>query len=151
MRAVVLFIASAGFVGYIPFASGTFGSLAAVPLFFVTIPLAASPLVYVALYAAAVAVACWAAGRADQLLAEQDSSKIVIDEVVGYLAATMFLEPTWTAAWVAFFIFRIFDVIKPFPASYADRELHGGVGVVLDDVISGFYANLTTRLVLLLL
>jgi phosphatidylglycerophosphatase A len=149
MRQLVLFVASAGFVGYIPFASGTFGSLVGIPLFFATAPLSASPLLYLTLYVAAVAAACWAAGRADHLLAEQDSSKIVIDEVVGYLAATLFLEPTWTAVWVAFVIFRLFDVIKPFPASYADRELHGGVGVVLDDVISGLYANLATRLVLL--
>jgi phosphatidylglycerophosphatase A len=106
---------------------------------------------YLTLYVAAVAVACWAAGQADHLLAEQDSSKIVIDEVVGYLAATLFLEPTWATVWIAFLIFRVFDVIKPFPANYADRELHGGLGVVLDDVISGLYANLATRLVLLFL
>ena len=151
MRQLVIIIASAGYVGYIPFASGTFGSLVGIPLFFASAPLATSPILYVTLYVIAVAIACWAAGRADHLLAEQDSSKIVIDEVVGYLAATLFLEPTWTAVWVAFLIFRVFDVIKPFPASYADRELHGGVGVVFDDVISGLYANLATRLVLLVL
>lgn len=151
MRQLVLIIASACYVGYIPFASGTFGSLVGIPLFFATAPLAASPALYLLLYVVAVGVACWAAGQADHLLAEQDSSKIVVDEVVGYLAATLFLEPTWTAALIAFFIFRVFDVIKPFPASYADRELHGGVGVVLDDVISGLYANVATRLVLLVL
>ena len=148
MRQLVLFIASAGFIGYIPIASGTFGSLVGIPLFLATAPLATSPVLYLTLFVAAVAVACWAAGQADHLLAEQDSSKIVIDEVVGYLAATLFLEPTWTTIWIAFLIFRVFDVIKPFPASYADRELHGGIGVVLDDVISGFYANLATRRVL---
>lgn len=149
MRQVVLFIASAGFVGYIPVASGTFGSLVAIPLFVVLAPLAASPVLYVSLYIVAVAVACWAAGQADALLGEQDSSKIVIDEVVGYLAATLFLEPSWTSVCVAFLIFRVFDVIKPFPASYIDREVHGGLGVVLDDVVSGLYANVATRLVLL--
>jgi phosphatidylglycerophosphatase A len=148
MRQFVLFVASAGFIGYIPIASGTFGSLVGIPLFFATAPLAASPVLYVTLFIVAVALACWAAGQADHLLAEQDSSKIVIDEVVGYMAATLFLEPTWTTIWVAFLIFRVFDMIKPFPASYADRELHGGMGVVLDDVISGLYANLATRLVL---
>ncbi len=151
MRQLVLLIATAGFVGYAPIASGTFGSLVGIPLFFATAPLSTSPIIYLTLYAMAVAIACWAAGQADHLLGEQDSSKIVIDEVVGYMAATLFLEPTWTTVWVAFVIFRIFDVIKPFPASYADRELHGGIGVVLDDVISGFYANLATRLVLAIL
>jgi phosphatidylglycerophosphatase A len=148
MNQLVLLIASAGFIGYIPIASGTFGSLVGIPLFFATAPLSTSPVLYLTLFIAAVGVACWAAGRADHLLAEQDSSKIVIDEVVGYLAATLFLEPTWTTVWIAFVIFRVFDMIKPFPANYADRELHGGVGVVLDDVISGLYANLATRLVL---
>jgi phosphatidylglycerophosphatase A len=148
MRFLVLFLASASFVGYIPVASGTFGSLVAIPLFYGFAPLASSPVFYVSIYVVAVGIACWAAGQADTMLAEHDSSKIVIDEVVGYLAATLFLEPTWKTVCVAFLIFRAFDIIKPFPASYFDREVHGGIGVVLDDVISGLYANVATRLVL---
>ncbi len=146
MRAVILFLASAGYVGYIPVASGTFGSLVAIPLFlgFDALRTASVPL-YLLTYVAAVAAACWIAGRADDYLQEHDSHKIVIDEVVGYLAATLFLEPTWRHALAAFVIFRALDVIKPFPAGYIDEHVPGGAGVVLDDVVSGFYSNLVLR------
>ncbi|MGH7787098.1 MAG: phosphatidylglycerophosphatase A family protein [Candidatus Binatia bacterium] len=149
MRRLILFLASAGYVGYIPVASGTFGSLVGIPLFWLTASWwHASATLYVLLYVAAVAGACWIAGRADALLQEHDSHKIVIDEVVGYLGATLFMPPTWEHTVVAFFIFRLFDVIKPYPAGAIDRAMPGGRGVVLDDVVSGLYANLATRLLL---
>jgi len=142
MRAVVIFLASAAYVGYIPVASGTFGSLVAIPLFWTFDGLrVTSAALYLLTYVAAVAAACWIAGEAERHLHEHDSHKIVIDEVVGYLAATLFLTPTWTHALLAFFIFRALDVIKPFPANYIDANLPGGAGVVLDDVVSGLYSN----------
>ncbi|OFV87681.1 MAG: hypothetical protein A3J75_03010 [Acidobacteria bacterium RBG_16_68_9] len=152
MRVLLLAIASVGFVGYIPIASGTFGSLVAIPLLWVVDPLRQiSAPAYVFGYLLLVVAACWVAGRAEALLQEHDSHKIVIDEVVGYLGATLFLQPTWRNALLAFLIFRVFDVVKPFPASYVDRRLSGGAGIVLDDVVAGLYSNLVTRLVLLLL
>jgi phosphatidylglycerophosphatase A len=152
MRAVVLFLASVSYLGYIPIASGTFGSLVGIPAFWAFDPLRhASTPAYLAAFAAMVLGACWLAGRAEALLREHDSHKIVIDEVVGYLAATLFLEPTWQNTIVAFFAFRAFDIVKPFPASYADKHMAGGYGVVLDDVISGLYANAATRIVMLMI
>ena len=146
MRAAVIFIASVAYLGYIPVASGTFGSLAAIPLFWVFDAIAktsaaASLLAFVAL----VAGACWIAGKADGYLNEHDSHKIVIDEVAGYVAAILFVPLTWQTAVAAFFIFRVLDVVKPFPAGYIDANLPGGPGVVLDDVVSGFYSNLVVR------
>lgn len=149
MRSVVVFLASAGYIGYIPIASGTFGTLVAIPLFFgfdamraVSVPL------YLLTFVTAVALACWIADQADTLLHEHDSHKIVIDEVVGYLAATLFLAPTWSHVLWAFFIFRLFDVIKPFPANYIDEHFPGGYGVTLDDVVSGLYTNLAIRVLI---
>ena len=149
MRTLVLVLASVGYVGYIPVASGTFGSMVAVPLFwgFDTLRAASVPL-YLLTYVAAVAAACWIAGQAETYLQEHDSHKIVIDEVVGYLAATMFLQPTWVHALAAFVIFRALDVIKPFPAGYIDKNFPGGYGVVLDDVVSGIYSNLLVQLLI---
>jgi phosphatidylglycerophosphatase A len=143
MRALIIFLASAAYVGYIPVASGTFGSMVAIPLFwgFDALRAMSVPL-YLLTYVAAVAAACWIAGKAEEYLHEHDSHKIVIDEVVGYLAATLFLHPTWTHALLAFFIFRALDVIKPFPAGYIDAHFPGGYGVTLDDVVSGLYTNL---------
>ena len=149
MRALVLFLASAGYAGYIPIASGTFGTLVAIPLFWGFDALRATSIpLYLLTYVAAVAAACWIAGQADEYLHEHDSHKIVIDEVVGYLAATLFLAPTWRHALAAFFIFRVFDVIKPYPAGYIDQNVPGGTGVVMDDVVSGIYSNLALRVLL---
>jgi len=86
------------------------------------------------------------AGRAETLTQEHDSHKIVIDEIVGYLGATLFLAPTWEHTLLAFFIFRALDVLKPFPAGWIDKHMPGGAGVVLDDVVSGLYSNVITRL-----
>ncbi len=149
MRAVVIFLASAGYVGYIPVASGTFGSIAGIPLFFGfdALRIASVP-IYLIAFVAIVAGACWIAGKAEKFLNEHDSHKIVIDEVAGYLAATLFLTPTWTHVLLAFFIFRALDVIKPFPAGYIDAHVPGGAGVVLDDVVSGFYTNAAVRVLM---
>lgn len=145
-RRLVLFLASGGFVGYIPVASGTFGTLVAFPLFWLYDPLQqVSVPLYLAAYVAMVALACWIAGRAEALVNEHDSGKIVIDEVVGYLGATLFLAPTWEHTLLAFFVFRALDVLKPWPAGWIDRHMQGGSGVVLDDVVSGLYSNAVTR------
>src|SRR5574341_1832407 len=138
MRPLVVFLASAAYIGYIPFASGTFGSLVGIPLFWGFDALrAASVLVYLLAFMLLVAGACWIAGKADEFLNEHDSHKIVIDEIAGYVAATLFLTPTWTHVALAFVVFRALDVVKPFPAGYIDEHVAGGSGVVLDDVVSG--------------
>jgi phosphatidylglycerophosphatase A len=151
MRRLVIFLASAGYLGYIPVASGSFGSLVGIPLFwgFDRLRTASVPL-YLLTYVAAVAAACWIAGQAEEFLHEHDSHKIVIDEVVGYVAATLFMTPTWTHAALAFLIFRVLDIVKPFPANYIDKNFPGGYGVVLDDVVSGIYSNLALQLVIAL-
>jgi phosphatidylglycerophosphatase A len=151
MRLLVIILASAGFVGYIPVASGTFGTMVAVPLFWGFDALRATSVpLYVLTYFGLVAAACWIAGLAEHYLQEHDSHKIVIDEVVGYLAATMFLAPTWPHAVAAFFIFRALDVFKPFPAGYIDQHFPGGYGVVLDDVVSGIYSNVLIQLLIVM-
>jgi phosphatidylglycerophosphatase A len=149
MRSLVILLASAGYIGYIPVASGTFGSLVGIPLFFGFDALRGTSVsLYILTFCAAVAAACWIAGQAEALLNEHDSHKIVIDEVVGYLAATLFLAPTWTHALLAFVIFRVLDVVKPYPAGYIDANFPGGYGVVLDDVVSGFYSNAAVRVLI---
>jgi len=107
-----------------------------------------SPTLYVVTFVALVLAACWIAGKAEELLHEHDSHKIVIDEVIGYFAAMLFLEPTWSHAVAAFFIFRALDVVKPYPANYIDAHFPGGWGVTLDDVVSGLYSNLVLRLLI---
>lgn len=152
MRSVILFLASGGFLGYAPVASGTFGTLAGIPLFWALCALReVSVLLYVGVVVAFVLAACWIADEAETALQEHDSGKIVIDEVAGYIAATLFLEFTVVNVIVTFLVFRFFDIVKPFPASYIDKQFPGGVGVVLDDVVAGMYTNVITWLFLLCL
>ncbi|MDX2166209.1 MAG: phosphatidylglycerophosphatase A [Deltaproteobacteria bacterium] len=146
MHRLTLLLASGLYTGYMPVASGTWGTLVAIPLFWLFAAWQEAVLLTLVTWVAAVAGACWIAGRAETLLGEHDSGVIVIDEIVGYLAATLFLPPTWGHTILAFFVFRALDVLKPFPAGWIDRRMPGGSGVVLDDVVSGLYSNVVTRL-----
>lgn len=146
-RRAIIFLASGAYLGYAPVASGTFGTLAGVALYPVFDALRAfSTVVYLLVFAGLVAGAIWIAGEAETLFGEQDSGKITIDEIAGYITATLFIAPTLATIAASFLLFRLFDVVKPWPARFFDRELHGGAGVVLDDVFSGLYANLVLRL-----
>ena len=149
VRTFVIVLATAGGVGYAPIASGTVGSLLALPL----VPWIArmrddSWPTGLALVAAIVAVAVWAAGQAEAIFGGKDHSRIVIDEIAGMATAALFAPATWLAAVLVFVAFRIFDVVKPYPAGAIDRHGRGGFGVVGDDLVAGAYAGLLTRVIL---
>jgi phosphatidylglycerophosphatase A len=145
-------IATVGPVGHVPFAPGTAGSLAALPLLPGLAALRArSGLAYGVALVVVVGLAVWAAGRAEHALGGHDHSTIVIDEVAGVVVAGVLLPGTWAAAALAFALFRLFDVVKPFPADFIDARVRGGLGVVGDDVVAGVYAGLAGRVILWLL
>jgi phosphatidylglycerophosphatase A len=149
VRTFILFLATGAYSGYAPVASGTVGSLVALPFIFLSAQLLhVSPVLQVVVLILAIVGACWVAGAAEQYLGEHDSGKIVVDEIVGFLTATALLEVTLPRLLVAFFLFRLFDILKPPPARYFDQQVPGGVGVVLDDVCAGIYANLIVRVLL---
>ena len=148
MDRVVIFLASGAYVGYIPIASGTFGSLLALPLLVGLARSAWSPAAIVALIAVASILAMPVCGRADRIYGQSDSSRIVLDEVCGMLIAGALLPPTVWALGLAFAAFRLFDIVKPFPAGHFDRQVKNGVGVVADDLVAGIYANLVVRMLL---
>ena len=149
VRALAVALATVGGVGYAPIASGTAGSLVALPVLpFLSALRDRAPAIYAALVLALIAVAVWAAGRAEDAFGGKDHSYIVIDEVAGLVVAGAFLPATWLAATVAFVLFRVFDVVKPFPARQIDGGVKGGLGVVGDDLVAGLYAGLVTRLCL---
>lgn len=151
MKRVAVALATVGGVGYVPLAPGTFGSLVTAPF----LPALAAlrdraPLAYAVLVVAVAAVAVWAAGVAEEVFGEDDS-QIVVDEVAGLVVAGIFLPATWLATGVAFVLFRVFDVVKPWPASFFDGRVERGLGVVGDDLVAGAYAGLATSLLLGLL
>lgn len=90
------------------------------------------------------------AGEAERLFGKKDCQIIVIDEVVGVFFTMFLLPPTWAYLIAGFFIFRFFDIAKPFPARWIDRNLKGGTGIVLDDIVAGIYSNLTLWLLVFL-
>lgn len=137
-------IATCGPVGNIPVAPGTFGSLAGLLLYF---PLSLLPPgVALGALAALTLLAIWAAGRAAQVIGAKDPGCIVIDEVAG-MAVTLFALPfsPWLAV-AGFALFRLLDILKPFPVGYLDKNLKGGPGIVLDDVAAGIICNLVLHL-----
>jgi phosphatidylglycerophosphatase A len=90
----------------------------------------------------------WIADAAGQIYGVADDGRIVIDELIGYLVTVAFLPWSWNAAILGFFWFRLFDIFKPPPAGWLDKNLKHGVGVVLDDFAAGIYAAIALRLTL---
>lgn len=137
----VKFLATWGGSGYAPVASGTFGTLAAIPFYLLLAHL--SPPLYLLTLTAFFFLACWVSGRAEIIFQEQDCGKIVIDEVVGYLVTMTAIPLDWRYVVAGFFLFRFFDIAKIPPARWFDRQLKNGYGVVLDDVAAGVYSWLS--------
>jgi phosphatidylglycerophosphatase A len=141
-----LIIASVCGIGYIPLAPGTFGSAAGLVLWAL---MPASTTVHVVAILVMFAVGSWSATGAEHHFGRTDPGQVVIDEVLGMLI-TLFMNPVgWLGASAAFVLFRLFDVVKPFPANRLER-LPGGVGVMADDAMAAIYANLTLRALLAL-
>lgn len=131
--------------GKAPVASGTFGSLAALPFGWVLMHytgltglLIASVIVYF--------IGVWAAKTVMDELKVEDPGLIVIDEVVGQWLALATAPMTFAGCMAAFFFFRLFDITKPYPACWADSKLHSATGVMLDDVFAGVYAAIAVFL-----
>jgi phosphatidylglycerophosphatase A len=145
---LVLFIASGAYAGAVPVAPGTFGTLMALPLwwFFNQLP-AGLYLVFLLLL---ILVAFWSAGEAERILHQVDSGVIVIDEIVGFLLTTVLISFSWPRFIAAFLLFRFFDILKPFPVNWCDKNLHGGIGIVVDDLVAGIMAYIVLRLLLVI-
>ncbi len=144
MKRMVIFLSTGCFTGYSPFAPGTTGTLAAIPIYFFLSRL--SPLYYMAILLGFVYIAVWASDRAEVIFQSRDCSNIVIDEMVGFLVAMFMVSPNLRNILLGFFLFRALDIIKPFPIRAFEERVRGGYGVVLDDIIAGFYANLIIQI-----
>lgn len=140
----ILFVACGGYIGYIRWAPGTWGSLVGLGLIFC---ISGLPLIwYLVLCAALFLLGAWTSQLASEHLRESDSSKIVIDEIVGMLITMIGIPMTgyWLA--IGFILFRFFDIVKISPARYLDSQLKNGWGVMLDDVVAGIYGNIILQI-----
>jgi phosphatidylglycerophosphatase A len=140
----VMFLATGAYVGRIPFASGTFGSLVGLPFVYLLSrtdwPVALIFTVILVLFSVRVA------HLAEQQLQAKDPGCIVIDEIAGMCVTMLAIPLTVTTGLAGFFLFRILDVIKPPPARQVENRLRGGWGVVMDDVVAGIMANIILRI-----
>ena len=149
MDRLLMFIATGAGSGYLPKAPGTWGTLVGLLLWW---PLAGLSLTaYLATVAVLFIVGVASAGAAEKILDRGDPGVVVIDEIVGVLIALAAVPLHPAAALAGFALFRLFDIAKPFPVGWADRHLHGGLGIMLDDVAAGLYALLVLHLGLWLL
>ncbi len=131
-------------VGYCPFASGTAGTIAAVPIYLVLYRLG-WPL-YALTWFALLALSFWASEMIRVQTGRDDPSEVVVDEVVGFLLAMFLLPPTCGNIFWGFLLFRIFDIIKPEPARFFDKKVHNGIGITMDDVVAGMYTAIVINL-----
>jgi len=148
-RRLVLFLASAGGLGYLPAAPGTWGTLGGVLLSLGWLRLPGW--LYFLTVAAFFFLASWLAGQVESLLQKRDPGVVVVDEVLGYLISLATFPPQWPYLVAGFVLFRIFDIAKPYPASFFNNRAQSGYDVVLDDVFAGVYANLCLQIVRLAL
>lgn len=123
--------------GYLPKAPGTWGTLIAFPIHFLIFRL---PLpIYFSILGGIFLLAVFTSGSAEKILDYADPGCVVIDEIIGMLIG-LIASPANPVVWaLAFVVFRFFDIVKPFPINFFDQRFHGGLGIVLDDVMAGIY------------
>ena len=131
-------------LGTMPFAPGTFGSLLGLLYYWLMYPLGWG--IYIALTLLATVFGFWLCGRVSKDMGVHDHGGIVWDEVVGILLTFLFVTPSLSVMVVGFLLFRIFDIWKPWPISFIDKSVKGGVGIMMDDVVAALPAWLCLQL-----
>ena len=143
MQRLGLFVATCGYIGYAPIAPGTFGSAAGLALFY-AVRASGSTAVELITIVALFAIGIWSGTVAEHHFGGVDPAPIVLDEVVGMLITLALLPVTTAGAIVGFLLFRVLDVVKPWPSARFEK-LPGGLGVMADDGMAAIYGNLVMR------
>ena len=144
----VMFFATGCMIGYIPYAPGTFGSILGLSFCFL---LSKTDLFFaIGLNAIFIVLAVWIAGKAEHIIKENDPGCVVIDEISGMMLTLMGLSFNFISVVAGLLVFRILDILKPFPIRFLEKKFTGGIGIVIDDVAAGICANLIIRAVFLI-
>jgi phosphatidylglycerophosphatase A len=131
------------YVGYLPFIPGTFASLAALLLFYL---IKDTVLLYLTFTFSLLILGFLISGRAERIFNKKDHRSIVIDEVCGMLLSLLFIPYELKFVVIAFFVFRLMDTVKPYPADRL-QDLKGSLGVMSDDIVAGIYTNIILQIV----
>jgi phosphatidylglycerophosphatase A len=144
-RFFLLLIATGFGVGYSPIIPGTLGTLIAIPVYYLLSNIQ-SPIYEITLIGFFF-LSVWISENAEIFFGKKDDQRIVIDEMMGFLITMLWVPKVTHFIVIGFFLFRLFDILKPFPIRHLEKRLKGGFGVVLDDVMAGVYANIILHLV----
>lgn len=131
--------------GTIPIAPGTFGTLAAIPFYLLLRPLPLS--LYVLFTIFFIAASSWLCERVSREIQSHDHPGMCIDEFVGFFVTMINAPHGWTWIILGFLLFRIFDIWKPGPIKWLDEKIHGGFGMILDDVVAGLFAMVIIQII----
>lgn len=142
----VLFLAFGFGSGLAKKAPGTWGTAAAIPLYYLLA--GTNTAVYSIATLAVILFGIAICGNAAEKLGVHDFNGIVWDEIAGYLITLWFVPFSWTAVILGFVLFRFFDIVKPWPIRWIDKQVHGGLGIMLDDVLAGLFAAAVTAIVI---
>ena len=139
------FIALGGGLGLAPRAPGTFGTLLGIPLLFL---MPANLVAYIVVVVVLFVLGVWCCDVCAKNLGVHDHPGIVWDEVVGYLITMMAVPKTFLWIVVGFAVFRFFDILKPWPIGWVDKHVHGGLGIMLDDVLAAVFSLIVIQIAL---
>ncbi len=129
--------------GLAPWAPGTFGTLAAIPIYLVLSRQSTG--IYLVVTALIVLVGFWLCDVTARNLGVHDHASIVWDEIAGMLITMITVPTDWVWLVFGFFLFRFFDIVKPWPIKWIDQHIHGGVGIMLDDILAGLMSLLVLQ------
>ncbi|MBI4041247.1 MAG: phosphatidylglycerophosphatase A, partial [Deltaproteobacteria bacterium] len=136
MKQSLIMLFATGFgLGKLPWAPGTWASVLGIGFYFLIAPLSLSSQVLILF--GFILFSIWIASQAEKFLGQKDASVIVIDEIAGMGCALIGSSLSMTSIIIGFILFRFFDILKPFPISWVEKKLTGGMGVVMDDVVAG--------------
>jgi phosphatidylglycerophosphatase A len=143
---MISFLATWFYLGKLPKAPGTFGSLGAIP--FIVLLSQMSLWLYIPVVVLFVLFGIFICQVYESQNQIHDASEIVIDEVAGMAITMAFIPITWQSLLIGFLIFRVLDISKPFPIGYLDRKVTGGFGVMVDDIVAGLISNVLMQILL---
>ncbi len=146
LRSPVHFLAFGFGTGLAKKAPGTWGTLAAVPIYLAISSL--HPMAYLAITVLVCGVGVWLCAASSKALGVHDHPGIVWDEIAGFLITMIAVPASWFSVILGFALFRLFDIWKPWPISWLDRNVHGGMGIMLDDIVAGIFAGVVLQIVL---
>ena len=145
---ILKFILTGFYIGKIKYAPGTFGTLLAIPIFLLIYDFNLITKISIVFLLFLISLFLLSQSYKKQVFKDIDDKTIVIDEVIGYLIFIVFFDNTLFVLFSSFLIFRLFDIVKPYPISLIDKKMKNALGVILDDIIAGLFSGITLFIII---